>query len=896
MHELLEKHTQMAVQVVEKDLPPKPNRIYLIPHDKNLGFEMGKLRILPREPDNKLNLPIDLFMGQLGEAIKHDAIGVILSGTGTDGSKGARVIKEKGGMVLAQEPSSADFDGMPQSVIRLGLPDEVLTAREIGSRLGYILSPQNEAEERTDAQDEPDRFTEILDLIQAKTGLRLKEYRENTLKRRTEKRMLLRQVETLGEYKRMLEGNPKELNSLYRDFLIGVTQFYRDPDAFKFLARKVIPEIFNRGRSDEPVRIWVPACSTGEEAYTIAFLIQEHLAELDLDLDYKIFASDVDKPALAIASQGIYPNSTVADVPPDVRAKYFVPQKDNHQVKQEVRDHILFAVQDVLNDPPFIRMDVISCRNLLIYIKPSAQRKILTTFHFALKPQSFLMLGSSESLGELKNAFQPIDGSLKIYEKKEDARLPFKPDFSAPVPSELRGSGLASLSLQPEEPRKQARGRWENSDLTQTLLDAYLPTGLVLNPDLEVFYISGPLESLLRLPRAHARLNLYQMMDMEEALLFATGVQMTLHAKGPHHYRNVKLGDQLVQLQFRGFPDDEERVFVEIQFGADGEEAAKNVEIDPKNLDKDHILNLQHDLSIARMRSEKLVSELEATNEELQSSNRELMASNEELQSTNEELQSVNQELFTVNSELQAKNEELQMVNTDISNLLRSTDIGTIFLDSDLCIRRFTPAIRSQFDLVDADMGRPITSFSNPFPGLDLEKLGKEILRSHESFEKDITSRSGQHFLLRILPYRTRENSVKGLVVTFINIDDLAKEKSRLETKLAEFEAFMDHAVHQITLVDKEYKIAKINFTRYSGMTPDKIKGMSILDFVTETDKDPIQAAIDNVFRGEPIVKVNITTPERGGGQSRVSLVGTPVIVRDQVRYVAFISSEVGKT
>lgn len=1027
MDKLLARYTAMPISVVEEYTRIEPNHIYLISKNKNLTFDRGMLVPQHRSEKEVVNLPIDLFFHSLGEQLKEKAIGVILSGTGTDGSRGARTIKEAGGMVLVQSPSSARFDGMPKSVIRLQLADRVMSPEDLAHMLEAVLTMQNGHKGGNfilDLDDDGAKtyFELILNRVSSVTGIDFSAYREATLNRRLNNRILLHRFSDPEVYYDYLCKNDAEAIALHKDFLIGVTRFFRNPEAFIELENNVYPQIFQGNIPDNTVRVWIPACSTGEEAYSMALTMARYLEDNDLDYDFKIFGTDVDSVAVGLASEGVFPYSIAADIPSELLLRYFSKDSDSYRIKPELRDRMLFAVHNLLADPPFIHIHLISCRNLLIYFKPAVQRGILSTFHFVLNQGGFLMLGPSESLGDIKHAFVKMNRKWNIFQKKDDTQLPFYPRTLRNNETELRSGGAL--------PAKRSSSLWEDKEIhdnydpfTAHMLKRYVPRVLFLNGEMDIIYTQGDLDDLLTFPRRLATLNLQKMLEREVAVIFKNGITRALSSDKPILYRNVifQKGEQQqnTKLRFRQTQIPEyEDALVMVEIMPENEQPKPRQfteEISKSTLIDDHIRTLEQELLNSRRHTQQLISELESINEELQASNRELMAANEELQSTNEELQSVNEELYTVNIELQSKNEDLTTANDDINNLLRSTEIGTIFLDADLNIRKFTPAIRRQFELIDADIGRPITNFSSTFEDLDIGQISRRVFDTLDTFEQEVEDTKGNRYLLRILPYRTENDHVKGLVITFVDVSELtaAREQSRtlankfqtlfestddviivmdeqgrvsrinndlgpfsseritgnslfdflpqatgetvratlaqvyqdkravdlmiqigeendqvfhydvcmipvsdlhqpdkkvinalmimkditenyltrrrLEKALSEYRAFMDNAVHQIALVDRQGVIRHINYTRHTGVSKEAMIGTRIYDYLAEDQHDKVAQVIRKVFAGQASSRLEFEFTYRDGRKGLVELIATPVIVRQNIKYVALI-------
>jgi two-component system, chemotaxis family, CheB/CheR fusion protein len=855
--ELLAKQTEMRISVVYEDQPIQPNHVYVMSENRNLVFSHGMLITKERNPNAPINLPIDQFFHSLGESLGKESIGILLSGTGTDGSRGLRTIKERGGIVLVQSPETAKFDGMPRAAIELNIADDVAPIVKLGPTLVDLLRAMNNRpnEPQLDQKAPPPYFDRILEHLTQQNGIDYSGYRTPTLLRRLENRMLLRKSPDLASYWHQIQQDPNESSALAKDFLIGVTRFFRDPEAFEKIRKEILPKVFKKPKPEgEPYRFWVPGCSTGEEAYTIAMLVQQYIEQQELGVDYKIFASDVDESAIKFAIKGVYTPSVVADTPKDLMAKYFVKEGDEMQIRPNLRKKVLFAVQNLLGDPPFINMDLISCRNLLIYLKPETQQQVLSSLHFALESNGFLFLGPSESLGDLRYAFSQSTRQWNIFQKQSDARLRFHSNYT--IKEENPNVPPAN---QADEMQQEEMTNYDDSGsdpFTLYLVERFAPISLFVNEQLDVLYINGEAERLLNMPRALARLNLNKMLGQEELLALKSGVEKVIEEGEEVSYRDVALskGEQDYKASLRfNLPElpktqkDQRIILIEIYLAEEDSPASKEQQEDADaDFTNDKVKALQRELQSAKQRSQRLVNELEATNEELQTSNRELMASNEELQSTNEELQSVNEELYTVNSELQLKNEELSTAHNDINNLLKSTEIGTIFLDKELNIRKFTPAVKRQFNLLESDVGRPITSFSNTFRELDLEQVCYQVFDTLSAYEKEIIDTSGEHFLMRILPYRTEEDNIDGLVLTFININDLVSTQQRMDRRLADkFKAIFNYSQTVIGVIDADGVLKSMNRS-LGPFAPQSLVGKKLFEEIPEHLSNELRSAFQS--------------------------------------------------
>lgn len=819
MDELLTKHTRMPVSVIKGNTTPKPNHIYLIPSKKNVTIEDGVIKPIDRFPSSVINLPIDVFFQALGKDLKENAIGVILSGSGTDGSRGMRTIKEAGGLTMVQDPETAQFRSMPEAAISVGLADSVLPPFALAKELARIsqTSLKNKITIIDTTQDENESYlNKILSRITELSGVDFKEYRKGTLIRRTEKRMFINNFYDLEDYYYFLLDNEEEGQILFKEFLIGVTRFFRDKTAFDLLKDKVIPEIVNSKPVNVPIRIWVPGCSTGEEAYSIAMLFIEYLSEHKLNKGFKIFASDIDKEAIAFASAGIYHNHIVADVSNERLSKYFSSEQNVFTVRKVVREKIVFAHHDALKDPPFIHMDLISCRNMLIYLNTKVQQNLLANFQFALNYEGFLMLGPSESIGTLKPAFQVLNSKWNIFQNISKQKVG---DIFHKKHREKKRSDVYYADKNQSDYDTNLLYKDLEMTFPTMLAERYAPLALFVNEQFDIRYINGDFGPILYLPNRFAKFNLLEMIGDNDPLIFKNGLRKVQETNQPNKYTNMflKKGNKTLNLdivfeQQKGSDFNESLYLILFYLKGEVKENEKMEVVKVDSYLEERLQTMEKELREAKRQKQNLVEQLETTNEELQSSNEELLAANEELQSTNEELQSVNEELYTVNTELQSKIEELITVNSDMNNLLKSTDIGTIFLDMGLRIRKFTPALRDQFNLIESDIGRPITNFTNAFNDTQIYQDIRDVLKTLNTHEREIINRDGVHFLMRILPYRTDDNRVDGVVLTFTNIEELHKATSKLKLSGSLYRAVFNNTIEHITLVTPDLNIEDVNF------------------------------------------------------------------------------------
>jgi two-component system CheB/CheR fusion protein len=792
MVELLSRRTDLPVLRAENGMQVEPDHIYLIPPKKNLTIFHGKLLLEDQKQRDGINLPVDIFLKSLAEDQNENAVGVILSGTGSDGTRGVRAIKEWGGLVLVQDEASAKFDGMPRAAASTGVADFVLPPEEMPSQLlACLRHPYASRQDRQQqALSDETGLTRLFSLLRAKTKVDFTYYKPSTTNRRIERRIAVTQVADLDAYVNYVEQTPAELSALYRELLIGVTSFFRDPEVMTLLQEKVLPESSQR-RADRELRFWVAGCSTGEEAYTLAIIAREVMETLGLARDMKIFATDIDRDAVAKAGAGLYAESIAADLNPALLAKYFYCRGETYQVARTIREMVVFAQHNLVKDPPFTRVDMVSCRNLLIYLQSNLQQRALEMFDFALRPGGVLLLGTSESLGEMEDRFEPIDRKARIYRSLGKARGPYTID-NLDI-SHRRHAGAVSLpALGYNRPARTTTRQQERlvTRLLDTLAASYVPVAVVVNEHLEIVYSMGDPHGIFALPSGLAVFDISKMVNRELAIPLATGIQKTFRTGEEIVYTNVRLHDggatRSMRLRIGPLPGRKNDETLAVVFFEKIEEIQSPqedgaTEYDLNEETSQRMQDLEQELQFTRENLQATIEELETANEELQATNEELLASNEELQSTNEELQSTNEELYTVNAEYQNKIIELTEVQNDVENLLSSSRVGTVILDEDLCIRKYSPQAAGVFNLVAGDVGRPLKHLSHRLLGFDPVAKATEVQRTNRIFELDVRAEDENWYLVRILPYHVGPKAFAGVVITLIDITPLRDARERLQ-------------------------------------------------------------------------------------------------------------------
>jgi two-component system CheB/CheR fusion protein len=828
MVDLLKRYTKMEIFEVKDGMEVKPNCVYIIPPNKDMSILHRKLQLLQPVESKGIRHPIDFFFRSLAAEKGEKAICIILSGTGTEGTLGLKDIKGEGGLVLVQEPKTSKYEGMPSSAISTGLADYVLPAKRMPEYLlryvrGVYTKPPKPPEKPGEKVADP--LQKIFILIRALTGHDFSLYKQNTIIRRIERRMTIHQIDSLSNYVTYLRTNPHEVETLSKDLLIRVTNFFRDPDAFEILTKKILPHIFKNKSYEQPIRIWVPGCTTGEEAYTIAIIIREHIQNVKGNFRVQIFGTDIDSEAIETARTGTYPDTIAVDISPERLRRYFVKEGSKYKIKDEIREMVVFAAHNLIKDPPFSKMDLISCRNVLIYMGSELQKRVIPLFHYALNPDGILFLGSSETIGDHADMFSVIDKKWKIFEAKKVESVPAElPDFRS---VSLREKGpLAKPALEIKGPVDL-----NIAEFTQKLLlEYYSPPCVIVNERGDILYFHGRTGKYLEPAPGRAALNIAEMareglrFEVRAALGKAVIQKKDITFKG----LNVKTdgGFQTVNLEVKyiGKPEHLRGLFMVVfnEVSSLGQEKAERSRYRPSKIMNKRISELEFELKSARAYLQSTIEELEASNEELKSTNEELQSSNEELQSTNEELdtsreelQSVNEELTTVNSELQNKIDELTEINSDMSNLLASTQIATIFLNNELHIRRFTPAITNVINLIETDVGRPVSDIVSKLEYSELIKDVKEVLKTLTLKEREVRHLNGHWYLIRILPYRTIDNVIDGVVITFMDITEQKRVQEVLEDALTYAKGILETVREPLVVLDKNLRIMSANRSFY---------------------------------------------------------------------------------
>ena len=793
--ELLAKETIMKVSEVTGLMKVQPDHVYVIPPNAAMTIRDLTLHLSPREESPGGHMTTDYFMRSLAEDQGNRAVGVILSGTGSDGTLGMVEIQAHGGITFAQDESTAKYDGMPRSAIAAGCVDYVLSPKDIAHELARIARHPYVFRDRGAGSAEivaagSAGLSSIFSMLRRSTGLDFTHYRQTTIVRRIHRRMVVHKIEKLDAYVKFLRENPAELKALYQDMLINVTSFFRNPRVFDALKSQIFPNILRNRAPESTIRIWTPGCASGEETFSLAILLLEFLGDKAGFVPVQLFGTDISESSISRARAGVYPENIRGDVSAERLRRYFTKTEGGYRISKSIRDMCIFAQHNLLNDPPFSQMDLICCRNLLIYLEPVLQNKVISLFHYAIRGSGYLVLGTSEGVGHLTSLFAPEDRALKIFSRKAAA-----------------GRQVVSFALDREVDRDAPGGRPVQSHLTdissnyaeaqkefdRRLLAQFVPATVFINEDLEIVHSRGNLSRYLKLAPGRPSLSILKMAREGLLLDLRTAINRARKENVPVSKKGVRIkngngddrgGEANLLANFEVIPFSmgklQELYFIVVFQDAPPEPVSKKES--PRaargsESAKRRVAKLEQELTAAQEYLQSVVEAQEATHEALQSANEEILSSNEELQSTNEELetakeelQSTNEELSTVNDELRSRNLDVNRINNDLTNLLGSVDIAMVIVGSDLTIRRFTPKAQKIFGLIHGDVGRPMQNINPSIEMPRMQQMVQQVMESSESLESELTDRNGSRYQLRILPYRTQDNKIDGAVITIVDI------------------------------------------------------------------------------------------------------------------------------
>lgn len=793
MPELLQRTTQMKVLQATDQLLVKPNHVYVIPPNKSMSILNGYLHLFEPIELRGLRLPIDYFFRSLAADQQENSIGIILSGMGSDGSLGLKAIKEKNGIVAVQDPATAKFDGMPNSAVNAVVVDILAPANELPAKLIAFLKLSPALLQKTEIDDKSkSNLEKIVILLRAQTGHDFSMYKKNTLFRRIERRMNVHQIEKISNYVRFLQENATELDILFKELLIGVTNFFRDAIVWEKLKEKVLPALMNELPNGHVFRAWITGCSTGEEAYSLAIVFKEVYEKVKQNKNFtiQIFATDIDSDAIEIARKGIFSANIAADVSPERLSNFFVKEENGFRINTAIREMVVFAPHNVIKDPPFTKLDLLFCRNLLIYMEAELQKKLMNLFHYALNPGGVMLLGSAENENSQSNMFSAIDAKLKIYKRSASAANTELIDFPSSFMHTMKNK---SESIKPVKVADNIQ-----TYAHQVLLQRFAPASVLINTDGDILYITGRTGKYLEPSAGKANMNIYAMAREGLQNELPGAIRKAKQSSEPVVLHNLKVGanggTQLVDITLQLIDKPETIKGTIMIIFSDVADIPRPTRRKPKTGNQNSTAREQEleielqraneDLHSTREEMQTTQEELKSTNEEMQSTNEELQSTNEELTTSKEEMQSLNEELQTVNIELQSKINDFMVASNDMKNLLNSTDIATLFLDKELNIRRFTDETTKLFKLRQTDIGRPFTDMVSNLEYPDITKHAHEVLRLLVFKETEIATNDQRWLIVRIMPYRTFDDRIDGLVITFIDITKAKKLEAELNSTI----------------------------------------------------------------------------------------------------------------
>lgn len=897
--ECVQRYTRMRVAEIVDGTPVRSNHVYVLPPNHDVTVRGGVLRLDVQAGQRGQQLPIDHFFHSLARDQRTRAVGVVLSGNGRDGTEGLRAIRAAGGLTLVQEPTSAECDGMPRSAIEAGVAERVVPPAEmfaclLGPRRAVPPPPLDPAEEPARAGE----LGKIFLLLRSHTGHDFSLYKPSTVHRRVERRMAAHQIATLSHYVRLLQSNPEEVEALFRDLLIGVTNFFRDPEAFAVLEKSVLPTILGGKPPGGLVRVWVPGCSTGEEAYSLAILIAEHLAAAKLRLNVQVFATDLDSAAIITARAGVYPAAIASHVSPERLSRFFTaqPESGSWKINRSIRDMLVFSEQDVTKDPPFSKLDLISCRNLLIYMGGELQRRLIPLFHYALHPGGFLFLGTSESIGEHDELFTVVDRKAKVYQRKP-ASVPRRLSLLPPLLQ--AGATLPLESVKKNDPTKKSLRELAE----QALLQRASPAGALVTSKGDILYLHGRTGQFLE-PAAGevGTANLLKMaqegLRHDLTLKFREAVRTGKITRCPAvhinpHGRSLTARVSIHPLGAEQAAGADSRLFLVVLEEVSAEAAPTAVRATPAAKTRSGGRVSEKDRRIAALESElkakeeslqgaleelqSSTEELKSYNEEMQSVNEELQSTNEELETSKEELQSVNEELTTVNTELQSKVADLTRANNDMSNLMAGTGIATIFVDHQLRIMRFTPPASLIINLIPGDVGRPLAHIVSNLVGYS-SLIGdvQAVLKTLAPKTVEVQTRTGEWYSARIQPYRTVDNMIEGAVITFADISDIVRTNNALAraNQIGRLSIVVRDSSDAITMQDLEGRILAWNpaAVQLYGWTESEALRLNAVDRIPAGIRSEELANQEQLLKADRLLPVDTERLGKDGRVRRVSV------------------------
>ncbi|OPX58705.1 MAG: chemotaxis-specific methylesterase [Methanobacterium sp. PtaB.Bin024] len=828
MADLMSRYTPQKVVQAKDGMEVKPDHLYIIPPNKDMGIMNGKLQLMQPSQPHGMRFPINYFLKNLAEDQDEKSIAIIFSGYGSDGTIGIKAIKASGGMVMAQDPETADSDGMPTSAIETGLADYVLPPEEMPEALiSYVKSAPKTIKKILTPKEETElALQKIFMLIRNRTGHDFSYYKENTVYRRIGRRMNVHQIETIPLYLRYLQENPHEIDILFKELLINVTNFFRDQKAFDAL-KDNLRELINKKKDLDTIRAWVPGCSSGEEVYSLAIIIHELLEDLGKNLNVQIFGTDIDLDAINTARSGSYLSTIAVDVGLERLEKYFTKKDHLFIIKNEIREMAVFAPHDVLKDPPFTRMDVISCRNLLIYLNTDAQQKALSNFNYALNNDGILFLGPSESVGEFVDAFNVLDKKWKVFKCVKSTEFVRRFVEVHPIP-QTRQLSIFDTGMDFKQPKTAPMGVNIGKLAEQELLSTYVPPSAIITEYGEILYIHGRLGKYLEPGQGRAKLNITDM--AREGLQFElnSAIQNAVAKKNEVLVDGLRVktngGHVFINLTVKPLELETANLLIVSFEDVESEETGDNdkIKLDMVTKGDERIRELETELKATKERLNVTIEEMKSSNEELRSANEELQSMNEEAQSTNEELetskeelQSINEEMVTVNNELQMKIDELTRTQDDMDNLFNSTEIAIIFLDKDLNIRSFTKEATKLIKMIESDVGRPLSDIVSTLKYDKLEEDTQQVMERLTYKELELETTDGNWYQTKIMPYKTHKNVIEGVIITFINITPRKKQIIEKLDALRLANAVIQTVREPLMVLDNKMDVVSVNESFY---------------------------------------------------------------------------------
>jgi len=860
MGELIQRMTAMNVLTVTDRLMVQPNYVYVIPSNKSMSILNGALHLFDPVETRGLRLPVDFFFRSLANDLEELSIGIILSGMGSDGSLGIKAIKEKAGRVLVQDPETAKFASMPRYALEAVLPDVVAPADELPQKLLALLKVPAVQTSISDLDRDFSSLEKIVILLRNQTGNDFSQYKKTTLYRRIERRMSIHQISKINLYVHYLQQNPTEVEILFRELLIGVTGFFRDPAVWEYIKNKVIPEWIVRYPSGHTIRAWIPGCSTGEEAFSFAMIFREamQISESKKNLILQIFATDLDNDAIDRARKGVYPDNIIADVSPERLERFFVKSQNRYRVNADIREMVVFATHNVIKDPPFTKLDFLSCRNLLIYMNSALQKKVLALFHYSLNQEGTLLLGNAETTSSHPDLFLIIDSKLRIYKSaglsKTDELFHFPDSFSQPKRNLMKNQ-------MPSKPNDNIQSLTD-----QILLQQFLPASVLVTTQGDILYITGDTSKYLALAAGKVNLNLFAMARDGLRDLLPSAFRKAAQGYEKIVLSNVPVGTSegvhLANITIRQIEEPEplkDKILVIFAEAPPGKKSPlqKSGKASNRTLHEacdQEIKSLREELQSLREEMQTSQEELKSTNEELQSTNEELQSTNEELTTSKEEMQSLNEELHIVNAEMQNKIDDSARESSDMQNLLNSTEIATLFLDRELRVRRFTIPSTDIFKLIPSDIGRLFTDQVTDLDYPDMYEDAKSVLHSLVTSEKIVTAKNGRWFRVRIMPYRTFDDKIDGLVITFIDISKFKWMEYSLMENSRILHSFIDSIPSVIIGVSSIGNIIEFNpqAEKLFERKKKEVLGHNYFDlFIPESSRIFVKGQMDSLLAGQ---------------------------------------------